>query len=72
AGGLETSVSDAGVGARCAPAAGMGANQNVRNKARDQEDRSAVEDYLARGAELQDRAIELERGILDIVHGKLG
>jgi glutamate formiminotransferase/formiminotetrahydrofolate cyclodeaminase len=69
--GLPASVSDAGVGALSARAAVMGAFLNVRINAKDLDDRRAVDDYLKRGRDIQQRAIEREAKILELVEGKL-
>ncbi len=69
--GLETSVSDAGVGALCARTAVLGAFLNVRINAKGLEDRAAAADYLRRGRELRDKALAAETEILRIVDRKL-
>ena len=50
----------------------MGAYLNVRINTADLDDKAYVGDVLARGAEIQDQAIALEREILEIVDRKLG
>ncbi len=69
--GMESSISDAGVGALCARAAVRGAGLNVRINVKDLEDAAARETFLARCAELETRAEALEAEILTQVHGKL-
>jgi glutamate formiminotransferase/formiminotetrahydrofolate cyclodeaminase len=69
--GLPASVSDAGVGALSARAAVMGAFLNVRINAKDLEDPKAVDDFLKRGRDMQQRAIEREAKILELVERKL-
>jgi len=69
--GNPNSVSDAGVGALCARSAVMGAFLNVKINAGGLEDEGFVNDVLARGKEIQDKAVELEREILEIVNKKL-
>jgi glutamate formiminotransferase/formiminotetrahydrofolate cyclodeaminase len=69
--GLPASVSDAGVGALAARAAVMGAFLNVRINAKDLDDRRAVDGYLKRGRDMQQRAIEREAKILELVERKL-
>lgn len=70
--GNPNSVSDAGVGALCARASVMGAYMNVRINAAGLEDRDFVTDILARGHEIENKAIALEQDILTIVNGKIG
>jgi len=69
--GNPASVSDAGVGALCARLAVMGAYLNVKINSGDVEDKKWVEDILARGREIQDKAITLEKEVLDIVNSKI-
>lgn len=70
--GNPNSVSDAGVGALCARSAVMGAFLNVRINAAGCDDRDYVKDILARGQEIENKAIVLEADILKIVNEKLG
>ncbi len=67
AGGLASSVSDAGVGALCARAAVRGAWLNVRINARDLADKALVDEFLSRGAVLAQKADELEAEVVAIV-----
>ena len=69
--GNPASVSDAGVGALAARAAVMGAFLNVKINSGDVEDKKWMEDILARGKNIQEKAIALEREILEIVESKL-
>jgi len=69
--GLSASVSDAGVAALCVRSAVKGALLNVRINAGGLADRKAAAAMLARGAELEKRAEELEAEILAIVAGKI-
>jgi glutamate formiminotransferase/formiminotetrahydrofolate cyclodeaminase len=69
--GNPNSASDAGVGALCARSAVMGAYLNVRINASDLKDAAAVEDFIARGAAMQNQAVELEREILALIESKL-
>ncbi|MCK4660496.1 MAG: glutamate formimidoyltransferase [Phycisphaerae bacterium] len=69
--GNPNSVSDAGVGALCARTAVMGAFLNVKINATDLKDRKFVDDILAKGLEIERKAIELEHQILEIVNGKM-
>jgi glutamate formiminotransferase/formiminotetrahydrofolate cyclodeaminase len=69
--GLETSVSDAGVGALAARSAVMGAYLNVKINCAGLDDKKVVNDFLTRGAEIQEKAIAKEREILEIVSKKI-
>ncbi|HVU56195.1 MAG TPA: glutamate formimidoyltransferase [Puia sp.] len=69
--GNPNSVSDAGVGALCARSAVLGAWLNVRINASGCEDKGWVEKVLARGKELESKAIAAEVAILKIVDEKI-
>ncbi|HEY8972397.1 MAG TPA: cyclodeaminase/cyclohydrolase family protein, partial [Puia sp.] len=69
--GNPNSVSDAGVGALCARSAVLGAWLNVRINASGYEDKAWVEKVLARGKELESKAIAAEAAILKIVSYKI-
>ncbi len=69
--GLEASISDAGVAALCARSAVMGAYLNVKINTKGLVDKAFVGDVLAKGSDIQDRAVALEREVLDIVDGKM-
>lgn len=70
--GNPNSVSDAGVGALCARTAVMGAYLNVKINAAGLDDKHFVNKILAKGAEIEDSAIRLEKEILEIVNQKIG
>src|SRR5688500_5943286 len=70
--GNPNSVSDAGVGALCARSAVMGAFMNVRINAAGYDDKNFVSDVLAKGHEIQSKAIDLEAQILKVVNSKIG
>lgn len=70
--GNPNSVSDAGVGALCARSAVMGAFMNVRINASGLDDKTFVNNMLAKGREIEDKAKALEGEILGIVNGKIG
>src|SRR3984957_1652003 len=70
--GNPNSVSDAGVAALCARTAVMGAFMNVRINAKDFADKNIVTDIIAKGKEIEDKAIALEKTILEIVNIKIG
>lgn len=69
--GNPNSVSDAGVGALCARAAVMGAYLNVKINAAGLKDRGYAADILARGADIERRAVTAESEILAIVESKM-
>ena len=69
--GNPASVSDAGVGALAARSGVMGAYLNVKINAGEVEDKKWMADILARGAEIQEKAVALEREILEFVDSKL-
>lgn len=69
--GLAASASDAGVGALCARTAVRGAGLNVRTNARDLTDEAARADYLARAAELEERARAGEARVLELVERRM-
>jgi glutamate formiminotransferase/formiminotetrahydrofolate cyclodeaminase len=70
--GNPNSVSDAGVGALCAKAAVVGAFMNVRINAAGYDDKKFVNEIIARGKEIENKAIETEGEILKIVNEKIG
>jgi glutamate formiminotransferase/formiminotetrahydrofolate cyclodeaminase len=69
--GNPNSVSDAGVGAIAALAGLKGAYLNVRINAGGLEDKVFVEDMISKGKELQEKAVKLQKEILDIVDKKI-
>lgn len=70
--GNPNSVSDAGVGALCARSAVIGAFMNVRINAGSYDDKHFVTDVIARGKEIEIKAIALETEVLKIVNEKIG
>ncbi len=70
--GNPNSVSDAGVGALCARSAVMGAFMNVRINASGYDDKSFVNEMIAKGKDIEDKTIALEAEILKIVNQKIG
>lgn len=69
--GNPNSVTDAGVGALCARSAIIGAYMNVRINASGLKDREFAYSLLAKGAEIERKAIELEAEIMAIVNAKI-
>jgi glutamate formiminotransferase / formiminotetrahydrofolate cyclodeaminase len=70
--GNPNSVSDAGVGALCARSAIRGAFLNVKINATGLKDRAFADDLLARGAEIERKAEQMETDILRTVNEKIG
>ena len=70
--GNPNSVTDAGVGALCARSAVMGAFMNVRINAAGYEDKTFVNDIVAKGKTLEQKTIAKEAEILKIVNEKIG
>jgi glutamate formiminotransferase/formiminotetrahydrofolate cyclodeaminase len=70
--GNPNSVSDAGVGALCARGAVMGAFMNVRINGASYDDKDFVAEIFRKGKEIENRAMELEREILEVVDEKIG
>jgi glutamate formiminotransferase/formiminotetrahydrofolate cyclodeaminase len=69
--GNPNSVSDAGVGALCVRSAVMGAFLNVKINAAGLKDGSYADSILARGAEIERNAIQMETEIMDIVNSNI-
>ena len=69
--GLQTSLSDAGVGALCARTAVFGAGLNVRINCGDLASESERAAYVGRAGELEAEALERESEILGKVHARL-
>lgn len=69
--GNPNSVSDAGVGALAARAGVQGAFLNVKINASGLEDKEFAKNIIAKGAEIEQKAIQLEKEILQIVESKL-
>lgn len=69
--GNPNSVSDAGVGALCARAAVQGAYLNVRINVKGFGDKAYAERVVREGAEIEKRALELEKQALAAVHAAM-
>ncbi|MDB5284389.1 MAG: ftcD [Bacteroidota bacterium] len=69
--GNPNSVSDAGVGALCARTAVYGAFLNVKINAAGFEDKTYVEEKLKTGKSILDKAMSMEKEILNIVETKI-
>lgn len=70
--GNPNSVSDAGVGALCVRTAVMGAFMNVRINAAGYDDKEYVAEIVTKGKAIEDKAIALEKEILNVVNEKIG
>ena len=69
--GNPNSVSDAGVGALAARSAVMGAFLNVKINSANLDDKAYVDEVLEKGKKIEEKTIELEREILNIVNSKI-
>lgn len=69
--GNPNSVTDAGVGALCARSAIMGAFLNVKINAAGLKDKDYADNILARGAEIEQKALQIESEILRSVNSKI-
>jgi glutamate formiminotransferase/formiminotetrahydrofolate cyclodeaminase len=69
--GNPNSASDAGVAALSARSAIMGAYLNVRINAASLKDKAFAADIVARGAQIEQKAVELESEIMTIANGKI-
>ncbi len=70
--GNPNSVTDAGVGALCARSAVIGAFMNVRINAGSYDDKTFTADMIAKGKDIENKAIILEAEILKVVNEKIG
>ena len=69
--GLEASISDAGVGALAARAGVQGAFLNVKISTGSYNDKDFVEKVIKEGAEIEKKAIEIEKEVLKLVESKI-
>jgi glutamate formiminotransferase/formiminotetrahydrofolate cyclodeaminase len=69
--GLQSSLSDAGVGAICARTAVVGAYFNVRINAKDIKDRAFAESIVKKADKIYYSALALEKEIIDFVNSKM-
>lgn len=69
--GLQSSLSDAGVGALCARTAVMGAYFNVRINAKDIKDRHFADSLLNKAAAIYQKTIEKEAEIITFIDSKI-
>jgi glutamate formiminotransferase/formiminotetrahydrofolate cyclodeaminase len=69
--GLQTSLSDAGVGVLCARAAVIGAYFNVRINAKDINDREFAEDILNRSKQIYESTLQIESEAIAFIDTKM-
>jgi len=69
--GNPNSVTDAGVGALCARTAVMGAFLNVKINASGLKDKAFVSDIIAKGQEIENKTMTMEKEILTMVNEKI-
>ncbi|MBN2778622.1 MAG: glutamate formimidoyltransferase [Bacteroidales bacterium] len=69
--GLEASISDAGVGALAARAGVQGAFLNVKINTGSYNDKDFVEKVIKEGAEIEKKAIAIEKEVLKLVESKI-
>jgi glutamate formiminotransferase/formiminotetrahydrofolate cyclodeaminase len=70
--GNPNSVTDAGVAALCARTAVLGAFMNVKINASGYKDKDFVTDIIAKGNDIEHKAIALEAEVIELVNGKIG
>ncbi|GAB5400109.1 MAG: hypothetical protein Aureis2KO_16940 [Aureisphaera sp.] len=69
--GLQSSLSDAGVGILCARAAVLGAYFNVRINAKDIKDREFAEDILSKASKIYEKTLEIESETIAYIDSKM-
>ena len=69
--GNPNSISDAGVAALCARSAVIGAFMNVKINASGYNDKDFVIDVIAKGEDIENKTIALEKEIIEIVNSKI-
>jgi len=69
--GNPNSISDAGVAALCARSAVIGAFMNVKINASGYNDKDFVVDIIAKGEDIENKTIALEKEIIEIVNSKI-
>ena len=69
--GNPNSISDAGVGALCARAGAIGAFMNVKINCADFEDQGFVNDVMSKGEEIQNKVVDLEKEIIELVEKEI-
>jgi glutamate formiminotransferase/formiminotetrahydrofolate cyclodeaminase len=69
--GLQTSLSDAGVGVLCARTAVVGAYFNVRINAKDIKDRDFAEKIMKKAKDIYDQTLALEHELIQFIDSKM-
>ncbi len=69
--GIQSSLSDAGVGVLCARTAVLGAYFNVRINAKDIKDKKFADDILQRAREIYTATIKAEKETIEYIDGKM-
>jgi len=69
--GLQSSLSDAGVGVLCARTAVLGAYFNVRINAKDIKDRKFAEDILAKAKIIYLETVQIEKEVIDYIDSEM-
>jgi len=69
--GMQTSLSDAGVGILCARTAVIGAYFNVRINAKDIKDRAYADEILKKAKTVYDKTIQIENDVMKIIDSKM-
>ena len=69
--GLQSSLSDAAVGALCARTAVIGAYFNVKINAKDLKDRKFAEEIIAKAENIYQKALKVEQEVIDFVNTKM-
>ena len=69
--GMQTSLSDSAVGILCAKTAVTGAYFNVKINAKDIKDRAFAEDILARGEDIYQKTIAIEKETIEHFNSKI-
>ncbi len=69
--GMQSSISDAGVGALCARTAVVGAYFNVKINAKDIKDRVFAEEIIAKSEVIYQKALAIEKEVIEFVMSKV-
>jgi len=69
--GLQSSLSDAAVGALCARTAVIGAYFNVRINAKDIKDKTFVKNILEKSKKVYNKTIQIEKEVMDYIDSKM-
>jgi glutamate formiminotransferase/formiminotetrahydrofolate cyclodeaminase len=69
--GMQSSLSDAGVGILCARAAVLGAYFNVRINAKDMKDRAFADDILKKASAIYQKTLQIEKETIDYIDSKM-